>query len=1076
MAVNYKTAFFRTALLMCLLLVACSGARAEQLPIKSYTVASGIAHDEVRKIFADSHGFLWFCTVDGLSRFDGYRFTTYTAKDGLPFSFINDIIESRSGVYWIATNTGGISRFDPSAAKTTSAGQKSNALFTNYHLGDDASFNIITDMLEDRAGHIWAGTQGGLFRLEAGDKHGKFERVELNLKSRADQVLEIRDIAEDREGNLWIGTIMGLVRRAPDGRIDHYPLLPFQATNYLWVLMQDKEGKIWAGHQTGLLVFDPSLAAPTGTDLGAQEQPSKALLAGKATSKSQPETFRPHPALREARWYTSADGLPHNNLHALYQAMDGRIWIGTFGGGVSVYDGTRFRNYGEAQGLSNRINAIAEDRAGNMWIGTHTSGALKISRSGLVSYGESDGLSYPDIVSIFESPKGELLVISNKWTINRLDGEKFTSIRPALPPEILVSSSGRWVMIQDHLEEWWIATSQGLYRFPKVNRLEDLARVKPLAAYTMKDGLTDNYISRLFEDSRGDIWISSFNPPEMLTRWERSTNTFHRYAEKDGLPLYNWTNVFAEDKSGNLWIGLHNGGLARRRDGRFEIFGKEEGLPMGLGQGLYFDRQGRLWIATRGYGNGRIDDPSAERPLAVPFAAAESLSSENLRCFVEDESGHIYIGTARGVDRLNPATGQVKHFTTASGLIKSEVMAAYRDRHGALWFGTREGLSKLVLPPEQTPQPPPVLINAIRIAGVAQPISELGETEVTSLELAAGQNQIEVDFFGLDFAAGGNLRYQYKIEGMDRDWSVPTEQRTVTASLASGSYRFLVRAMNDDGATSLKPAVISFKILPPIWRRWWFLTLAALLIGAAVYAIDRYRVARAVELERVRTRIATDLHDDIGASLSQIAILSEVANQRVERKDSPITEPLTMIADTSREMVDSMSDIVWAINPNRDKLSDLSHRMRRFASDILSARDIRFQFHAPADGTESALGADLRREVYLMFKESVNNLVKHSECTEAKLELMTEGDSLIVKISDNGRGFDVEEMGNGHYEGMGGHGLGSMRKRAEGLGGSYSIESKKGQGTIITLKVPTAGGRLRGLRLRGLRLRNLLPK
>ncbi|HYH85345.1 MAG TPA: ATP-binding protein, partial [Pyrinomonadaceae bacterium] len=337
------------------------------------------------------------------------------------------------------------------------------------------------------------------------------------------------------------------------------------------------------------------------------------------------------------------------------------------------------------------------------------------------------------------------------------------------------------------------------------------------------------------------------------------------------------------------------------------------------------------------------------------------------------------------------------------------------------------------------------------------------------------------DFFGLSFRAGEDLRYQYMIEGLGRDWSAPSEQRSVTASLSPGKYRFLVRAVSSDGTVSARPASVSLNVLPPFWRRWWFLTLAALAVGLTIYTVDRYRIRRVVELERVRTRIATDLHDDIGASLSQIAILSEVVSARVGSDgDSPVSEPLATIAGTSREMVDSMSDIVWAINPKRDRLSDLAQRMRLFASDILSARDIRIRFSAPEAAKDVTVGADLRREIYLIFKETVNNLAKHSGATAAEVDFRLAGSRLVVVVSDDGKGFDVNgasENGDGERVSMGGHGLGSMRQRAEKLGGTYEVASEVGRGTKVTLKVPIKiKRRRRALAWRRLVPRRLLPK
>ncbi len=1056
-------------LALSLLLALTSGVQAEKLPIKTYTIADGLAHDQVDKIVQDSHGFLWFCTMDGLSRFDGYRFTNYGVKDGLPFARINDFMESRrTGVYWVATNNGGVSRFDPTAEarQTTSetqaagdAGQAKHTIFTTYQIGEEPQDNSVAVLYEDRAGNIWAGTQGGLFRLDATGNEGKFERVALGIPARADRVVEVECLVEDAEGSLWMGTNIGIVRRLPDGRTIHYPVQTSQGTDYVFALMLDTDGRLWCGHQVGLLVLMPTPAAQIGEDDTASFR--QAQVASQAGSAKTPGNRLNLPASPgQARWYTTAEGLANNNVQALHQYADGRIWIGTRGGGVSVFDGERFRNYRAEQGLSNRINTLAEDRDGNVWVGTQTSGAMKIAGGGFVSYAEGEGLGNLDVISIFETLGGELCVISGKWTVNWFDGEKFSSARLNLPRRIIDSSSSRWTIIQDHTGEWWAATGEGLYRFPRVEHLDELAHAPPLAVYTTQDGLADNNISRLFEDTRGDIWISSYNPPVMLTRWERATGNIQRYAEADGLPGFNWTNVFGEDREGNLWIALHNGGLARRRNGRFELFRAAEKVPEGLGQGLYLDHAGRLWVATSGKGV-RLEEPAADDPRIAALPNAGELSSDNLRCFTEDQWGRIYIGTARGVDRLDPSTGRIKHFTTADGLIKSEVMAAFSDRNGVIWLGTREGLSRLIPEPDRLQSPPPVLISGLRIAGVPQPISELGQSEVAELTLESGQGQIQIDFFGLSFSAGEELRYQYKFEGANRDWSAPTDQRTITASLSPGKYRFIVRAISSDGTLSPAPATVSFRILPPVWQRWWFVVLASLAVGASIYVIDRYRLARAVELERVRTRIATDLHDDIGASLSQIAILSEVVTQRVGQEDARGVEALSMIAGTSREMVDSMSDIVWAINPTKDHLSDLSQRMRRFASDILSARDIEFRFRAPTAEKDIRLGTDLRREIYLIFKESINNMVKHSACTEADLEFRIVHNWLVVRVSDNGRGFDMGAAGNGNSTGMGGHGLVSMRRRAEALGGTYEVKSAKAGGTTVTLKVPVQTRRLK---------------
>jgi signal transduction histidine kinase len=241
--------------------------------------------------------------------------------------------------------------------------------------------------------------------------------------------------------------------------------------------------------------------------------------------------------------------------------------------------------------------------------------------------------------------------------------------------------------------------------------------------------------------------------------------------------------------------------------------------------------------------------------------------------------------------------------------------------------------------------------------------------------------------------------------------------------------------------------------LPAVWRRWWFVAIVAALVGLIAYALYRYRVRRLLELERVRTRIASDLHDDIGANLTRIGVLSEVVRQQSNGLDGRTAEPLSSIARISRESVASMSDIVWAINPARDTLRDLTSRIREFAGEMFASRDIEFELRAPSSDTYLKLGADVRRTVFLIFKEAVNNIVRHSDCEKAAIELRVEGSLLVLTIHDDGKGFDATDRAAGN-------GLASMRRRAASLGGQVDIESRKASGTRVTLWLPIRQGRL----------------
>ncbi len=602
-------------------------------------------------------------------------------------------------------------------------------------------------------------------------------------------------------------------------------------------------------------------------------------------------------------------------------------------------------------------------------------------------------------------------------------------------------------MFEDSTGEWWMSTFQGLVRYPKLTSLERLTNAQPKGVYTTRDGLSGNSLFRIFEDSHGDIWSGTVDiARSSLSRWQRSTDTFYRYTKDDGVPAASPT-AFCEDASGSLWIGFYNGGVARYRDGRFNFFSTAEGVPGGFVRALYLDHSGRLWIATGEGGVARVDDPRADPPRFTTYTTADGLSSNHTTCVTEDSSGRIYIGTSLGVERLDPVTGHIKHYTTADGLAKNAVNVSFRDRTGALWFGTLDGLSRFIPEPDRPELPPAILIGGLLVAGAQQAISELGETSVSVPELEATQNQLQINFFGLCFGPGETPRYQYKLEGPGVDWSPLTDQRDVNyANLSPGHYRFLVRAVSTAGLASPAPAIVTFTILSPVWQRWWFIAAATALIGLITYSLYRYRVARLLELERVRTRIATDLHDDIGSSLSQIAILSEVARKHLSDAGVPVVTPLARIAHLSRESVDSMSDIVWAINPHKDRLSDLTHRMRHLANEVLLARDIEVRFRASAD-QDKRIDAHTRRQVFLVFKEGINNIVRHSGCTEADIEFRNERAWLVLTLRDNGRGFDPEFPQEGH-------GLASLRRRAETLGGELDVLSASGRGTTLTLRIP----------------------
>src|SRR5262249_44299214 len=718
----------KTILTVSLVLAASSPAAAERLQLKIYTTADGLAHNNVQRIVRDSQGFLWFCTFEGLSRFDGYGFTNYGLEHGLPSQVINDLLETREGEYWVATGAG-LCRFNPKGIpgqRNTIAEQQPGAceaMFTVYFPGEDPGSRDVTSLFQDRAGVIWCGTASGLYRADRRDGRFVFEFIDLGLPG-PNRI--ITSIIEDRRGTLWIGSARGIYRILPEGPIEHYADrngLPSSAISYFLV---DREGRLWAATRGGLcrLVSDPV--------------PGRTVV---------------------ARAYSEKDGLPTRWIAQVLQASDGSLWAATNKGLIHFIptdDGRDFRLavYAEPNGLnSHDVQALAEDRNGNLWIGVAT-GAAKLARSGITVFGEADG--FKSARAIFEDRAGGLNVTAyyedNKmYLMSWSGGERFSPIRPGFHQNIYFGWGWNQLVLEDAAREWWMATGQGLFRFPKVSSIAGLARTAPKAVYTTRDGLSSNDILRLFEDSRGDIWVGTANPGG-LSRWDRATQSFRHYSEKDGLPsLSNFYPIsFAEDRAGAVWIGFNfRGGLVRFHDGRFTTI---DGLPEGGIFNLFIDSLGRLWVPTTRGGVCRIDHPEAEAPSLMTYTTADGLSSNDVKAVTEDRWGRIYLGTGRGIDRLDPATGHLRHYTANEGALLGDVGAALRDRDGALWFSYATGLIRLEPEANPEPIPPPVLITALRIAGDAQRVSALGETQVAPLELAAGKNQLQIDFVALGFS------------------------------------------------------------------------------------------------------------------------------------------------------------------------------------------------------------------------------------------------------------------------------------------------------------------------------------
>jgi signal transduction histidine kinase/streptogramin lyase len=865
------------------------------------------------------------------------------------------------------------------------------------------------------------------------------------------------------------------VRKLPNGTTVFYPG-EAAITSGNSTMIADQLGRIWMTRGKHLLVLNPEPPSAFDGVEGTVTRDFAPNFVAEITAEK--ELTMPGPGQIVEISSTKVGSFVEKSFAKyLTETRDGTVWLTAddhlvefAAGGVHIHSAE--------EGLPNGMARMAEDEAGNLWIGGQTKLA-RLDRTGLVTFGLPDGLRSPRVLSVFESARGEIFVAGGNYNIGQFDGGRFHSARPEVP----IGSESLWtsrIAFRSSNGEWWIMTGQRLFRFAPVDRLEDLDGKAPVHSYGEAEGLVSDHIYQMFEDRTGGIWVSTRASGGLgigVARLRHGEERFQPFTEADGLPKGHSFASVLDDGKGSLWMTFYEGGIARYDGQRFHFYGENAGMPTSYTSDIHLDTSGRLWISSAVQGLYRLDDPASETPAFVNITTADGLSSNNIRTITEDRLGRIYLGTVRGVDRLSPDSGQVKHYSVTDGLADDFVTDSLCDSQGDVWFATNNGLSLLHPRAEEEAQAPRIIIGSVKIAGSEQPISELGALSFDRGEVGSTENNLQINYFGLDFRAGTNLRFQYKLEPSAQEWSQPSDAVTVTfANLSPDTYRFMVRAINPEGAVSSQPAIMTVRILPPYWQRWWFILSLAVFVTIGLVGFYRYRLGnlrrvnaaltdakiaeerlrlsreeRLAELEEVRVRIATDLHDDIGARLTQIAVLSEVAQaQSGGARNGGPPESLRKITEVSNELVTTMSDIVWSINPAKDHLNDLKQRIRRFAADLLTAKGITFQFHSSDEGGNPVLNSTFRREFYLIFKEAVNNVVKHSGARNVDIKIGVDDGSLWMRVVDDGVGIG-DSRGD---DTQGGNGLISMRRRARQIGGELSIHGGKSGGTVVSLRVP----------------------
>lgn len=1002
-----------------------------------FTDEHGLSQNSIRHILQDGKGFLWFGTMNGLNRFDGYQFVVYRHdfqdEKSLTDNLIHSIYETSSGQIWVGTSNG-LNRYEQATDNFKTYKFDAN---NPKNLGD----GIVQSIFEDRAGTLWVGTsKGGLSKFDkAAENFTNYQTEPNNNESLSSN--NVHGIVEDKNGGFWIATSGGLNKfNRETGRFSRYQADKNDpnalSNNWIQAMFIDRAGVVWLGtFGGGLNKFDPNTERfthyladannPNSLDdnrvFSIYETPSGAFWVGTKTglNRYDQETdgftvYRHEP--------TNPRSLSVGEIWSIFEDRTEQLWVASSFAGANKFNQKtkRFHQFKHDANNPNSISdgdilAIYEDRNKTLWIGTRGGGLNRYdSASRRFEVVKSD-ISKP-VINIYEDREGKLWFGTEGDGLFSFDREsgRFTKFQDSNQPDSLITGFINKIY-QDRDGFLWLGTkTQGLYKLDKRAQKLTLFQHDP----KNPNSLSGNSIRAILEDNSGALW---FGTDMGLNKFDKLTETFSHLKHAPGnrkTPSSDKISALYEDKDATLWIGTSFGGLNRldRNTGIFTYFTEREGLP-----------------------NNQVYD------------------------ILEDEQANLWLSTDKGLARFNPLTNGFRNFDTGDGLTHNEFnhKAAFKSADGEMFFGGFNGFVKFN--PKDFADSnfqPPIVLSGIRI--FEQPV-QTGQniTELKELNLSWQDYVVSFEFAALDFTDPKKLQYQWKLEGFDNDWIHGGIRRTATYThLPGGEYVLKVKATNADGVWSEESLNLKIIVTPPFYRTIWFFALVALAVGGLVGLLYRSRInqLRAISeaqtkftqqliasQEAERKRIAKELHDGLGQNL---AIISNRAAMGKNKNNEPeiVAREFEEISNNALEALDEVQEITSNLHPHYLERLGLTKAIKSMLSKVSDVLEIVSEI----DPVDDLFPKEAEINVYRIVQESVNNIIKHSDASEAEIKVKRAGDEVVITIEDDGRGFDPSNV---KAKG-GGLGLVGLKERANMIGGAIFIDSSVGRGTKIQVNLP----------------------
>ncbi|SMO43432.1 ligand-binding sensor domain-containing protein [Fodinibius sediminis] len=922
-------------------------------------------------------------------------FRTYSIEKGLSESVVNGMMQDHEGYLWIATSYG-LNRFD-------------GIQFKNYYREDGLHDNKVTALFEDRDNQLWIGTESGVNLIKADSIHKPSALQALNVSTildiYQDQLDEfwfatdgegvwywdgrqnvtqyrevngladdrVRAIVEDEQGILWFATRDGLTK-LEEGNFRTYTEEDGLPDNRLRDLALTSDGELWIASRGGLCRLEDEGFRCYSEDDGLVNNRIQSISVTEADElwlgTEEGSSFFSEGTFTN---YSVEEGLVNNIIQTTVYDREGNIWFGTLGGGISLFLGNQFKSYTVEEGLPNNVvTSITEDRTGNHWVATYGGGIVRIDSAGVfTTFTRADGLVDNKVYTLKSSRENELF-IGTRWGLSIYDGREFRNFDEHILPYRKIRALHP---LEQQEDTWWLGTyGEGILKY-------DGRRFQQM---TEDDGLANNTVMAVEDDDDGSVWFATYGGVSRL-RNGQITN----YGIQDGLPNNGVLDIL-RDKAGNLWFATF-GGIAQFQDGRFEPITGDDGLPDEVCYFIEQDDRGIFWIGTN-KGLVRFDYE----------AYSSGQQSEEVQAF--------------------------KLITQDQGLAANEMNAgaSFKDSDGNLWFGSVGGVTQFDPSSEKVNRAAP----KVHIEGISVSGEEIGMG--SDLQVGSNNHNITFNFIGISFTAPDQVKYRYRLRNSGEGWQTTTQRSVRYPALVPGDYTFEVMAQNNDGRWSTQRASVDFTVLAPFWLRWWFILLVLFAIGGLIaFIYNYYRVKKMVDIERMRVRIASDLHDDVGSALTEIALQSDFL-QTMDVAD-PLQDSIQQIGSQSRKIVSSLDDIVWSIDARNDTLGDLTDRMQDHVNSVLPSLQVTYRF----DGDmEEKIEVSLKENLYLIFKEAINNIAKHSNAEKVQVALSIKGRHFTLNVSDNGTAARNERKS--------GQGLRNMKMRAKRIDADITFNSSEG--------------------------------